>query len=69
MLKKLVIILLCLAPLGCITLAQNDSEQQENLNYKVVMSGSCLEIHVSDTTLFKNLDENTKQALIEKNAV
>ena len=69
MLKKLVIILLCLAPLGGITLAQNDSGRQENLNYKVVMSGSCMEIHVSDTALFKNLDENTKQALIEKNAV
>lgn len=65
--KRLFFILFFLVPLGLISFAQNKGTQGST-QYKVVLSGTCMEIHVIDTTLFKRLDEGSKKVLIDTNA-
>ncbi len=65
--KKLFFILFFLVSLGLTSFAQNKGTQSST-QYKVVLSGTCLEIHVIDTALFNGLDEGSKKILIETNA-
>lgn len=68
MLKKLIIIILQLLVFLGISFAQNDAMKFNESSYKIAIVGNCMEMYITDSVFYQNLDEVTKNYLIESNA-